>query len=181
MCPPAVRGHWVFSGGPFGGLAPGLTSRSPFRLEVRLTCVNAKSCRSVACGTFLFPRLVGGGGGAFVVAEYVVVGLLSWTNDIWVKFLGVEVVELGDWFGGRAGASVGLVWWVLCALDLDTIARVDAVVEYAAFWDGDVFKRAAFEEAAFFKRAVSITIWLRATFLELAVDKEAALTEVACC
>ena len=87
---------------------------------------------------------MGGGGGALVVAEDVVVCLLSWTNDVGVKFFGVEVVELGDRLGGRAGASVGLVWWVLCALDLDAVARVDAVVEYAAFGDGDVFKRAAF-------------------------------------
>nr|DAO76316.1 MAG TPA: hypothetical protein [Caudoviricetes sp.] len=26
MCPSAVRGHWVFSGGPSGGLAPGVRS-----------------------------------------------------------------------------------------------------------------------------------------------------------
>lgn len=142
---------------------------------------STKSCRSVARRTFLFPCLVGGGGGAFVVAEDVVVGLFGWAVDVWVKFLGVEVVELGDRLGGRSCTAILLVWWVLCALDLDAIARIYAVVEYAAFWDGDVFERAAFEEAAFFERAVGVTIWLRATTSERAVDEEAALTKVARC
>lgn len=122
---------------------------------------------------------MGGGGGAFIVAKDVVVCLFSWAIDIGVKFLGVEVVELGDRLGGRAGASVGLVWWVLCALDLDAIARIYAVVKYAAFGNGDVFQDAAFEEAAFFKNVIWLPIELRATFLELAVDKEAAFAELA--
>lgn len=70
--------------------------------------------------------------------------MFGWTVDVGVKLLRVEVIKLCDWLVGLTVSAIGLVWWVLGALKLDTIARVLAVVKYAAGWDGDIFEYAAF-------------------------------------
>ena len=95
-------------------------------------------------GLFLFPTSAGFCRTSFVVTPNFVVGLFCWAVDVRVELLGVEVVELCDWFCGLAIATVLLVFRVLGAKYLHAIACVLAVVKYTAFGDFDVFKRAAF-------------------------------------
>ena len=95
-------------------------------------------------GLFLFPTSAGFCRTSFVVTPNFVVGLICWAVDVWVELLGVEVVELCDWFCRLAVTTVSLVFRVLGAEYLHAIACVLALIKYAAFWDCDVFEGAAF-------------------------------------
>lgn len=95
-------------------------------------------------GLFLFPTSAGFCRTSFVIATDFVVGLFCWAIDVWVELLGVEVIELCDWFCGLPIAAVLLVFRVLGAEYLHTIACILALVKYAALGDCDVFERAAF-------------------------------------